>query len=146
VVAGETVASIKRGLLLLVGVAQGDAEADAKKLARKAANMRIFAERHRCTESDLKDARPVDDRMQYSLLDVGGAALVVSQFTLLADCGRGRRPFFGGAEEPERASQLCEFFETEISTLGVAAQSGSFGAMMAVESCNDGPVTIWLDS
>ncbi|HXG41803.1 MAG TPA: D-aminoacyl-tRNA deacylase [Dehalococcoidia bacterium] len=131
-VGGETVASIGPGLLVLLGVAQGDGEADARKLARKTAELRIFA----------------DDRSKFnlSLLDVGGEALVVSQFTLLADCRKGRRPSFTDAAPPQEAAPLVECYVQALRGLGVPTQTGRFGALMQVELVNDGPVTIVLDS
>jgi D-tyrosyl-tRNA(Tyr) deacylase len=129
---GEVVASIGRGLLALVGVAEGDGEEEALRLARKCAEMRIF--------------RDDEGRFNLSLLDVGGEALVVSQFTLLADVRRGRRPSFVAAAPPETAEPLVEAFAREMREAGVPTQTGRFGAMMAVESVNDGPVTIVLDS
>jgi len=129
---GERVASIGRGLLLLVGVALGDGEGDARRLAQKCAGLRIFAD--------------AEGKFNLSLLDVGGEALVVSQFTLLADARRGRRPSFAAAAAPEEAEPLVEAFAQAMREMGVAVQTGRFGAMMAVELVNDGPVTIVLDS
>jgi D-tyrosyl-tRNA(Tyr) deacylase len=131
-VQGETVGRIGPGLLVLLGVAQGDSRDDAARLAKKAAELRIF-----------NDA---EGRFHYSLLDTGGAALVVSQFTLLADARRGRRPSFTEAAPPDVASPLCEEFATVLRALGVTVETGRFGAAMAVELVNDGPVTILLDS
>lgn len=131
-VAGEKVAQIGRGLLLLVGVAQGDDEEEAKKLAKKTAELRIFSDS--------------EGKFNLSLLDVGGQALVVSQFTLLADARRGRRPSFSQAAPPELAEPLVEGFASALREAGVPTQTGRFGARMAVELVNDGPVTIVLDS
>ncbi len=131
-VGGETVGAIERGVLVLLGVGRGDTAAVADALARKIALMRIFPD--------------AEDRMNRSLVDVGGACLVVSQFTLYADTRRGRRPFFGDAEEPEAARALCDAFAGSMRGHGVPVESGRFGAMMDVELCNDGPVTIWLDT
>ncbi len=128
----ETVASIGRGLVALVGVADGDGEEEALRLARKCAEMRIFAD--------------AEGKFNLSLLDVGGEALVVSQFTLLADVRRGRRPSFVGAAAPETAEPLVETFARAMGEAGVRTQTGRFGAMMAVELVNDGPVTIVVDS
>jgi D-tyrosyl-tRNA(Tyr) deacylase len=128
----ETVASIGRGLVALVGVAEGDGEEEALRLARKCAEMRVFAD--------------AEGKFNLSLLDVGGEALVVSQFTLLADVRRGRRPSFVGAAAPERAEPLVEAFARAMEELGVPTQTGRFGARMAVELVNDGPVTIVVDS
>ncbi len=131
-VEGETVGEIGQGLLVLLGVAQGDGEAEAELLAKKCVDLRIFADEA--------------GKMNRSLLDVGGGCLVVSQFTLLAECRKGRRPFFGAAEAPERAEALCQHFAQAVRSSGVEVASGRFGAMMKVEICNDGPVTIPLDT
>ncbi len=132
-VEGRTVGEIGPGLLVLLGVAQGDDEARAEKLATKLAELRVFPDG--------------DQRMNRSLLEIGGAALVVSQFTLLADVRKGRRPYFGGAEAPDRAAALCEHVVASLRRAGVApVEQGAFGAMMQVELCNDGPVTLILDS
>jgi D-tyrosyl-tRNA(Tyr) deacylase len=129
---GETVASIGPGLLILAGIAEGDDEAEVRRIAGKCAEMRIFSD--------------AEGRFNLSLLDTGGEALVVSQFTLLADVRRGRRPSFSDAARPEQAEPLVEAFAKELSRLGVATQTGRFGAKMAVELVNDGPVTISIDS
>ena len=129
---GETVASIGRGLLLLVGAADGDSEEEAVRLARKCAELRIFSD--------------ADGKFNLSLLDVGGEALVVSQFTLLADTRRGRRPSFVGAAPPEVAEPLVAAFAQAMREAGVPVQTGCFGAKMSVELVNEGPVTIVLDS
>ena len=131
-VEGESVASIGPGLLLLVGVADGDDEAEAKRIAGKCAELRIFSDD--------------DGRFNLSLLDTGGEALVVSQFTLFADVRRGRRPSFDAAARPETAEPLVGEFAAELRRLGVATQTGRFGAKMRVELVNDGPVTIVIDS
>jgi D-aminoacyl-tRNA deacylase len=123
--------AIGRGLLLFVGVAGGDTEADADRLAGRVARLRIFA-------GD-------DGKFDRSLLDTGGAALVVSQFTLIADTAKGNRPSFGGAARPERAESLYERFCTALRGLGVSVETGVFGARMEVELVNDGPVTIVLE-
>ena len=129
---GEAAGAIGRGLLLYVGVAEGDGRAQAAWLARKAAELRVFP----------GEARGMDR----SLLDAGGEALVVPQFTLLADTRRGRRPSFFGAAPPERAAPLVAAVCEELRALGATVAEGRFGARMAVESVNDGPVTIVLDS
>ena len=129
---GEAVASIGRGLLVLVGVADGDGEEEALRLARKCAELRIFAD--------------AEGKFNLSLLDVEGEALVVSQFTLLADTRKGRRPSFVGAAAPESAEPLVAAFAQAMREAGVQTQTGRFGARMAVELVNDGPVTIVLDS
>ena len=129
---GETVGAIGRGLLVLLGVAQGDGEAQAERLATKTAELRIFPDE--------------TGRFNRSLLEVGGAALVVSQFTLLADVRRGRRPSFTDAAPPERAAQLVDAYVQRLRTSGVPVETGRFGATMQVELVNDGPVTIVLDT
>jgi D-aminoacyl-tRNA deacylase len=129
---GETVGAIQRGLLLLVGIAQGDSEDQARRLAQKCAEIRIFPDE--------------EGRFDLSLLDVGGAVLVVSQFTLLADTRRGRRPSFAHAAAPEIADPLVEAFSTALRGAGIPVQTGRFGAKMEVELVNDGPVTIVIDS
>jgi D-tyrosyl-tRNA(Tyr) deacylase len=130
---GEPVASIGSGLLVFVGVGHNDDEATADALARRIAELRIFEDEA--------------GRTNRSLIDVGGAALVVSQFTLYADTSRGRRPGFTGAAPPERAEQLYDQVRSGLRAAGVErVEGGRFGAMMAVELLNDGPFTIWLDS
>jgi D-tyrosyl-tRNA(Tyr) deacylase len=123
--------SIGAGLLVLLGIADGDTEADAERLAGKIARLRIF-------EGD-------DGRFDRSLVDAGGAALVVSQFTLIADTARGNRPSFSGAARPEVAEPLYEHFARALRGLGVPVETGVFGARMHVELVNDGPVTIVLE-
>ncbi|MFL5937004.1 MAG: D-aminoacyl-tRNA deacylase [Gaiellaceae bacterium] len=123
--------SIGAGLVILLGIADGDNEADAERLAGKIARLRIF-------EGD-------DGRFDRSLVDVGGAALVVSQFTLIADTAKGNRPSFSGAARPEVAKPLYEHFAAALRDLGVPVETGVFGARMQVELVNDGPVTIVLD-
>lgn len=129
---GETISSIGRGLLALVGAAAGDDAEMAGKLATKCAEMRIFADD--------------DGKFNRSLIDVGGEVLVVSQFTLIADVRKGRRPSFVGAAAPEVAEPLVEAFAKAMREAGVATQTGRFGAKMEVELVNDGPVTIVVDS
>ena len=125
---GEVVGEIGPGLCVLLGVARGDVETE--RLAAKIARLRIF---------------PDDQgRFDRSLLDTGGAALVVSQFTLLADTGKGNRPSFTEAAPPEEAEPVYERFCADLETLGVPVARGRFGASMAVELVNDGPVTIVL--
>ncbi len=128
----ETVASIGHGLLILVGVARGDSAEAAARLALKTAELRIFA--------DSKG------KFNLSLLDTGGETLVVSQFTLLADTRRGRRPNFIGAAPPREAEPLVEEFARNLREAGIATRTGRFGAMMQVDLVNDGPVTLVLDS
>ncbi len=126
------VGAIDHGLLILVGVAEGDGEAQADALARKVAGLRIFADS--------------SGRFNESLVDVGGAALVVSQFTLHADVRKGRRPSFTEAARPEVAELLCDYFAESLRGQGVSVESGVFGAMMSVELVNDGPFTVVIDS
>jgi D-tyrosyl-tRNA(Tyr) deacylase len=126
VLAGE----IGRGLCVLLGVARADEAAEAARLAGKIARLRVFEDEA--------------GRFDRSLLDVGGAALVVSQFTLIADTAKGNRPSFSGAAPPEQAEPLVEHFCAELRALGVPVEQGVFGARMAVELVNDGPVTIVL--
>jgi D-tyrosyl-tRNA(Tyr) deacylase len=128
---GRVAAEIGPGLLVLLGVAAGDGEADAARLAGKAARLRVF-------ENE-------DGRFDRSLLDTGGAALVVSQFTLIADTAKGNRPSFAGAAAPDAAAQLYEAFCAALRELGVPVATGVFGARMAVELVNDGPVTVVLE-
>ena len=128
---GYTIGSIGRGFLVLVSVGHGDRPEQAGLLASKVANLRVFEDE--CGKSNL------------SLLDVGGAALVVSQFTLHADCRRGRRPSFTDAADPGPAAVLVERFRAELEGLGVPTASGEFGAHMAVSLVNDGPFTVLLD-
>ncbi|MEX2159460.1 MAG: D-aminoacyl-tRNA deacylase [Dehalococcoidia bacterium] len=129
---GEVLASIGPGLVVLVAVAIGDTPEGAQRLARKTAELRIFA--------------AGDNRFEGSLLDTGGVALVVSQFTLLADVRKGRRPSFANAAAPDVASQLVDAFAAALRELGVSVAEGRFGAHMVVELENDGPVTIVLDT
>jgi len=130
-VAGEVVGSIGAGLVVLVAVVSGDEPRDSVAMADKVAHMRIFPDEA--------------GRMNLSVVDIGGAILVVSQFTLAADVRRGRRPSFATAESPERAVPLIDAFVARLEELGVATASGSFGAMMEVSLVNDGPVTIVVD-
>ena len=132
VVDGVEVGRIGPGLCILLGVKQGDDVAKVEKLALKVAQLRIF-----------RDEAGYFNR---SILDVGGAALVVSQFTLYANCRKGRRPSFSQAARPEQAEPLVEHFVQVLVLAGVPVQTGVFGAMMQLEIHNDGPVTIILDS
>lgn len=131
-VGAETVGEIGRGLLVLLGVGQGDQEADAQYLADKVAGLRIF-----------EDA---EGKMNLSVADVGGSVLVVSQFTLYGDCRKGRRPSFTKAAPPDRADELYQVFARRLSDLGIRTATGEFQARMAVSLVNDGPVTLLLDS
>ncbi len=128
---GRAVAAISRGLLVLAGAADGDNDDDVDWLARKIVNLRIFDR---------------DGKFQRSLIDSGGAVLLVSQFTLLGSTRKGRRPSFTGAAAPEPARRLLERLAARIAELGPEVATGRFGANMEVESINDGPVTILLDS
>lgn len=123
---------IGAGLVVLLGVAKGDDEAVAERLAGRVARLRVF-------EGE-------DGKFDRSLLDTGGAALVVSQFTLIADTRKGNRPSFSGAARPEQAEPLYERFCGALRELGVAVETGVFGARMELELTNDGPVTIVLDA
>ena len=131
-VKGETVGAIQEGLLIFLGVGRGDSEKDCAYLARKIANLRIF--------SDEKD------QMNLSLLETGGSALVVSQFTLMGDCRKGRRPSFSGAAEPEEAKALYEAFVELLIETGTPVATGRFQEMMEVSLINDGPVSLIVDS
>ena len=131
-VAGEIVGTIERGLLVLLGVDQDDTEDDARALAERTIQLRIF-----------------DDeagKMNLSVRDIGGSVLVVSQFTLLGDCRKGRRPSFIQAAPPERADELYQLYVSAIAVENVPTATGKFRAMMDVELVNDGPVTLLLDS
>lgn len=130
---GHVVGAIEQGYVLLVGVGQGDTHAESDRLAEKVVHLRLFPD----------DAGKFDR----SLLDVGGAALVISQFTLYGDASKGRRPNFMGAAAPDVAAPLVERFASRLRTLGVPhVATGRFGTHMDVEIHNDGPVTLWLDS
>jgi D-tyrosyl-tRNA(Tyr) deacylase len=131
-VEGELVGQIERGLLVLLGVTHADTETAADYLAEKIAGLRIFED----------DA----GKMNLSLMDVGGAILAVSQFTLYGDARKGKRPSFDDAARPEQARKLYEHFVERVRTLGLRCETGVFQAMMQVELVNDGPVTILLDS
>ncbi len=131
-VGGEIVGEIGPGLLVLLGVAQDDAEADGDYVADKIAGLRIF-----------EDA---EGKMNRAAGDVGGAVLAVSQFTLFGDVRRGKRPSFDAAAKPEQAARLYEYFVGKIRAAGLRCETGKFQEMMEVELVNDGPVTILLDS
>lgn len=131
-IGGATVGEIGSGLMVLVCAMAGDTEEQADQLAAKIAKLRIF--------------RDDVGRMNRSVLDVSGAALVVSQFTLAADTSRGNRPGFSAAAPPETGKRLYEHFARSLTALGVPVATGRFGADMAVSLTNDGPVTIWMEA
>lgn len=131
-VEGRVVGEIGPGLVILLGVTHGDTEAEARYLARKIANLRIFTD--------------AEGKLNLSARDVGGSALVVSQFTLYANCRKGRRPSFSAAARPEIADPLIERFIEFLRAEGLAVESGQFQAEMLVRIFNDGPVTIILDT
>ena len=128
---GDVIGEIGKGLLILVCAMEGDDAAKSGALAAKISKLRIFTD----------DA----GKMNKSLLDTGGAALIVSQFTLAADTSRGNRPGFSSAAGPDTGRALYEQFVSDVADLGSAVSTGSFGADMAVSLTNDGPVTIWID-
>ncbi|MCS1350246.1 D-aminoacyl-tRNA deacylase [Mechercharimyces sp. CAU 1602] len=131
-VQNETVGSIQQGLLLLIGVTHGDEAQDVEYLADKVVHLRIFTDE--------------EGKMNRSLLDIGGAALCVSQFTLYGDCLKGRRPNFMEAASPQEAEVLYEQFNERLRSFGVHVENGQFGQMMEVSLTNDGPVTLMLES
>jgi len=128
---GNTIAEINQGLIILLGIAPGDTDEFAASMAKKIASLRIF-----------EDA---ENKMNRSVLDVGGEAIVVSQFTLYADTRKGRRPSFNTAAKPEMAEPMVETFIDFLKQTGLPTQSGVFGAHMLVEIENDGPVTILIE-
>lgn len=130
-IGNDVVAQIGPGLVILLGVGHGDGEDQAQYLAEKIANLRIFEDQ--------------EGKMNLSIVDVGGEAIVVSQFTLYADTRRGRRPSFTGAASPDHASPLVDRFAELLASQGVPTQTGEFGAYMLVEIANHGPVTIWME-
>lgn len=132
VVDEQVVGAIERGFLVLLGIGQSDDEATVRAMVEKTVYLRVF-------EDD-------EGKMNRSLLDIGGAALVVSQFTLYADVRKGRRPSFTAAAPPALAEPLVERFKETLASYGLHVEGGVFGAHMNVESLNYGPVTIWLDS
>ncbi len=129
---GEVVGQIGDGFAVLIGVGEGDTDADAAWLANKLVGLRVF-------EDD-------DGLMNLAITDTGGAILLVSQFTLYGDCRKGRRPSFVKAMEPGEAARLCDVVATHVRDAGVEVQTGRFRATMQVELCNEGPVTLLLDS
>ncbi len=131
-VAGDVIGQCGPGLMILVCAMQGDTQAEAGALARKIHKLRIF--------------RDDQGKMNLALKDTGGAALVVSQFTLAADTRSGNRPGFSTAAAPDLGQALYEHFADSLRALGVTVETGQFGAEMAVHLVNDGPVTIWLDT
>jgi D-tyrosyl-tRNA(Tyr) deacylase len=131
-VSGQKIAEIEHGLLILVCAMTGDTETEAEKLALRISKLRIF-----------KDEA---GKMNRAVGDIGGACLVVSQFTLAADTSRGNRPGFSSAAPPETGNHLYQHFAGALRALGLPVQTGEFGADMAVDLRNDGPVTIWMDT
>ncbi len=131
-VEGETIGQCGPGLMILVCAMQGDTETEADRLAAKIAKLRIFSD----------DA----GKMNRSVVDAGGSALVISQFTLAADTSRGNRPGFSTAAAPGEGRRLYEHFAARIAAQGIATETGRFGADMKVSLLNDGPVTIWIES
>ena len=129
---GRVNGKIDNGLLVLLGVGNGDTEEDMKYIADKIVKLRIFSDEN--------------DKMNLSLEDVGGSMLVISQFTLYGDCSHGRRPYFGNAMEPVGANEMYEKFVAYIREQGIHTETGEFGADMKVSLLNDGPFTIVLDS
>lgn len=129
---GTVIGQIEQGLLILICAMQGDDTAQADHLAAKIAKLRIF-----------KDEA---GKMNRSVVDVGGSALVVSQFTLAADTSRGNRPGFSTAASPDEGNRLYEYFAGQVAAQGIPVAKGQFGADMAVALVNDGPVTIWMES
>ncbi len=131
-VAGKVIGKIEHGLVVLLGVHKEDTEKDANYLADKIANLRIFPDEN--------------GQMNRSVLDVGGEALVISQFTLFGDCRKGRRPGYSSAAPPARAKELYEVFIAALEDLGISVATGEFQAMMDVSLVNKGPVTLLVDS
>ena len=128
----QTIGQIDQGLLILVCAMDGDGPKEADQLASKISKLRIFSDEA--------------GKMNRSLIDIGGSALVVSQFTLAADTSRGNRPGFSSAAKPEEGRQLYEYFARALEKLGIKVETGEFGADMQVSLVNDGPVTIWMDT
>ena len=128
----SVIGKIDHGLVILLGIKKGDIEKDVESLAQKISTLRIFNDDN--------------DKMNLSITDIGGSALVISQFTLCADTRKGRRPSFVDAEAPDLGNKLYERFKTSLTKYGVSVQSGEFGAMMDVDLINNGPVTFILDS
>ena len=128
---GETVSSISKGILALVGIEKEDTREQVEKLAKKVVNLRIFPDEN--------------DKMNLSLIDVKGEMLIVSQFTLCGDCKKGTRPSFDKSAPPQIANELYEYFVSQLQSYGVKTGAGVFGAMMEVSLINDGPVTFMLE-
>lgn len=131
-VGGETIGAIERGLLVYLGAGKGDGDEDRAYVLGKVLGLRIFEDE--------------SGKMNHAVTDVGGALLVVSQFTLYGDVKRGRRPSFDGAMPPEEAEKAYEAFVADAKKTGIRVETGKFRADMKVSSLNDGPVTIWIDS
>lgn len=129
---GKVHGAIDKGFLVLLGITEGDTEADARYLADKCVGLRVFTDEN--------------DKMNRSLADVGGGLLVVSQFTLYGDCSHGRRPSFIAAARPDTAIPLYEYFVARCRESGLPVETGEFGAHMEVDLLNDGPVTLWMDT
>ena len=129
---GEIVGAIDKGYMVLVGITNGDDELLVEKMVDKLVNLRIFEDEN--------------DKLNLSLLDVGGSVLSIFQFTLYANCKKGRRPSFIDAAKPDISSPLYDFFNKKLEEKGINVERGVFGAMMEVSLINDGPVTIILDS
>lgn len=129
---GETIAAIDKGLVVLIGIGKGDQNSDAEYLAKKVSELRMFEDR--------------EGHIHYSVKDVGGEVIAVSQFTLYGDCRKGRRPSFTSAETPQRAKTLFRHFVTSLIKTGVPVQEGVFQEMMEVTLTNDGPFTLLLES
>jgi D-tyrosyl-tRNA(Tyr) deacylase len=129
---GDIIGKVDEGLLIFICAMQGDSNAEGTKLAQKISKLRIF--------------RDDQGRMNKSLLDIGGSALIVSQFTLGADTSRGNRPGFSQAASPDEGQRLYDAFILDFKALGLSVETGQFGADMKVSLVNDGPVTIWLDT
>lgn len=128
---GELYSEIGKGILIFLGVEKGDAEDNADKLADKIVKLRIFEDEN--------------DKMNLSLADIGGEALIVSQFTLCGDCKKGTRPSFDKSAPPEIAQELYEYFIEQVKNRNISCKTGQFKAMMDVELVNDGPVTFWIE-
>lgn len=144
-VEGKVTGEIGQGLLILAGVTHTDTQKEAEWLARKIATLRVFRAADGSSERPSERLSERPSHFDRSVLDVGGAALVVSQFTLYGDARKGRRPDFTQAARPEVAAPLIDYFCDQLRALGVPVQTGIFGADMLVELANDGPVTVILD-